>query len=459
VAPELSWDEYLESNGERFRQELVELLEIPSVSTDPKCSPHVRSAATWIADRLSRAGLPEVELIETAGHPVVNGRWVSDPSKPRLLIYGHYDVQPPEPLELWKSPPFEPAEQDGKIFARGSADMKSSLLSMVHAIEALGESLDAQPINYLVLFEGEEEIGSPNLPDVVRKLRDELRPDVILSGDGGMFSLDRPSLVVGLKGIAGCQINLSTGSTDLHSGSYGAAVPNAVKSLAHVAASFHRPDGSVAVAGFYDDVLPLDHREREELSAIPFDEKVFLAESGANALTGEAGFSILERRWMRPTIDFNGIWGGFQGAGSKTVTPCKAHLKVTSRLMPNQDPEKILDLIEEHVHKHAPVGADVEFVRLAGSASPFVLSRDSPGLATAATVLEQIYGQAPLFVRSGGTVPITEVFSQVFGIGPISLGFAMPGSRAHAPNEWIRVQDLPVARRTYAAFFNALANQ
>ncbi len=450
--------DYLDAHAGQFDAELYEFLRIPSVSTDPKHAADTRNAAEWVADRARKAGVPDVSLIETPLHPVVYGRWKTSEEKPTLLIYGHYDVQPVDPVELWESDPFEPTERDGKIYARGSSDMKMNLLGILQGIEALAAVKGELPINLILLLEGEEEIGSPNLPNVVADYAAALKPDMIMSGDGGMMGVNKPSLAVGLKGLVGCQVNLTTSSTDLHSGSYGAAVPNAVRAIAQLAASFHNPDGSVAVKGFYDDVRPLTDEERADIAAVAEggNDERFMEEAGITAILGEEGYTVQELRWTRPTIDFNGIWGGFTGEGSKTVTPAKAHLKITSRLVPDQRPEKILELIEAHIEQHSPVGATIEVVPGKGLANPFLLSKDAPGMAEAVAVLTAVFGVAPAFVRSGGTVPITDVFTEILGIGPVTIGFGLPGNRAHAPNEWIRPEEVAISRQAYAEYFDAL---
>ncbi|CAN5617151.1 dipeptidase [soil metagenome] len=452
----MDWNTYLDQNQARFDAELMEFLRIPSVSTAPERADDVRRAADWVRRRLRAAGMPFVELLETTKHPLVFGRWVTGDSKPTLLLYGHYDLQPAEPLDLWESDPFQPDERDGKLFARGSADMKANLSTLIQAIEAIAKTSGALPVNLLVLCEGEEEIGSPNLPDIVRQRKDQLKADFALSADGGMQDASRPSLSVGLKGIAGCQVNLRSGETDLHSGSYGAAVPNANQLLIQLAATFHNHDNSVAIEGFYDDVRPLTVQEHAAIAAIDASDSDFLEESGTFELWGEPGFSALERRWTRPTVDFNGIWGGFQGQGAKTVTPCEAHLKLTCRLVPNQDPRTILGLIERHIEKHTPDGARVTIDRMKGSAHPFSLDMNAPALKVAAAALQEVYGAEPLYVRSGGTVPITGVFKQELGLDTVTIGFARPGSRAHAPNEWFVLSDLAIARRSYATFLTKL---
>jgi acetylornithine deacetylase/succinyl-diaminopimelate desuccinylase-like protein len=334
--------------------------------------------------------------------------------------------------------------------------MKANMTTLIQAIEAVAKTSGTLPVNLLVLFEGEEEIGSPNLPDIVRQRRDQLRADFALSADGGMQHPTRPTLSVGLKGIAGCQINLRSGSTDLHSGSYGAAVPNAAQLLVQLAATFHNADNSVAIEGFYDDVRPLTEREVAAIAAVDARDADFLKESGALGLWGEPGYSALERRWTRPTVDFNGIWSGFQGQGTKTVTPSEAHLKITCRLVPDQDPRRILDLLERHVEQHKPEAADVSVERMKGSALPFSLDLDAPALKAAASALQEVYGEEPLFVRSGGTVPITGVFKQELGLETVTIGFSRPGSRNHAPNEWFAISELTNARRAFATFLSRL---
>ncbi|MGD9711184.1 MAG: dipeptidase [Thermomicrobiales bacterium] len=456
---DMQWQSYLDQNHERFDEELLDFLRIPSVSTDSERTEDVRRAAEWVRRRLRAAGVPYLELIETDRHPVVFGRWVTAENKPTVLLYGHYDVQPAEPLELWTSPPFEPTIRDGRLFARGSADMKANMTSLIHAIEAIGKTSGQLPVNLLFLFEGEEEIGSPNLPAVVQQRKDQLRADVALSADGGMQGKSGPSLSVGLKGLAGCQIDVRTGQSDLHSGGYGATVPNAVQVLVQLAASFHKPDGTVAVEGFYDDVRPLTAREKQAIAAITQDDETFLAEAGTLGLWGEPGFTPLERRWLRPTVDFNGIWGGFQGQGAKTVTPCEAHAKITCRLVPGQTPETIMRLIRAHIEKHAPAYAEITIDPLKGSAHPYTLDLDSPSLAAAVAALRNVYGVDPQFVRSGGTVPITDVFRRELSIDTVTIGFALPGSRSHAPNEWFELADLPIARRVYATYLCNLGEQ
>lgn len=451
-----SWQRYLNDTHDAHFEELLDFLRIPSVSTAPERKADVAAAANWVAARLTAAGVPEVEIVPSPGHPNVYGKWHAAPGKPTVLVYGHFDVQPADPLNLWDSDPFDPQIRDGNIFARGVADMKTNLATLIQAVEALAKAQGQPPVNLTFLFEGEEEIGSPNLPKVVAAERARLACDVALSADGGMAGADQPALLVGLKGICAVQINLRTGETDLHSGSYGAAVPNAVQTLVKLAGTFHNADGSVAVEGFYDSVRELTPAEKAEIAEVPYDDDAFKAEAGVRTTWGEPGYTVTERRWARPTVDFNGIWGGFQGDGTKTVTPCEAHLKITCRLVVDQHPKEIVKLLQAHVDKHCPEGVTATVVVQETGALPYVVNRDTPAMKVANEVLTGMYDKAPWIVRTGGSVPITEVFQRELGVDTVTIGFGLPGSRVHAPNEWFRVEDFARAREVYAAYFDAL---
>ncbi|MDP9362879.1 MAG: dipeptidase, partial [Chloroflexota bacterium] len=366
-----TWDGFLAEREEAHLAELREYLRIPSVSTAPEHKADVARAAEWTADRMREAGVPEVAVELTAGHPVVTGEWRSDPNRPTVLVYGHYDVQPAEPLDLWETPPFEPTVRDGRLYARGSSDMKGNLLTAVQGVEAVARAEGAPPVNVRFLFEGEEEIGSPNLEPFIEAARDRLACDAVLCADGGMFGPEQPSLVVSTKGLAGCQIDLRTARGDLHSGMYGGFVPNAVQALGKLLATFHDEQGRVLVEGFHDKVRDLAPEERAEIAAVPFDQAEYREQAGVEAFWGDPDFSPLERAWTRPTLDLNGAWGGYQGDGSKTVTPSQAHAKITCRLVPDQDPDEILDLVECHVQRFCPPGATATVTRLPGSARPW----------------------------------------------------------------------------------------
>jgi len=428
---------------------LRDFLRIPSVSALPQHQTDVQRAAEWVAQRLRTLGIPDVRLLPTERNPIVYGQWIVDPTLPTVLVYGHYDVQPPDPLELWETPPFEPVVRDGRLYARGASDDKGNMFAALCGIEALIRIIGHPPVNLKFFFEGEEEIGSPSMPGAVRQYRELLACDVIVSADGGMYGHDQPSLTLSSKGICACQVDLRTAATDMHSGQYGAVIANAVQTLVQLAATFHTPEGRVAVAGFYDKVRELSPEERAEIAAVPFDPEAYLATIGAKTFWGEPGYTPLERAWARPTLDINGFWGGFQGEGIKTVTPCEAHLKITCRLVPDQDPDEILQLIEQHVQAHCPPWADVQVTRLPGSARPFAIRRDHPALAAARAVLRELYGKEPLMTRVGGTIPVAELFQRELGADMLFFAWGMPDNRVHAPNESYRIEDFRTMSRAY----------
>lgn len=453
-----TWEEHLENNLDRHIEELFDLLRIPSISALPAHAGDTRRAAEWVADALRTVGVPRVELLPTAGNPVVYGEWIVDAALPTALIYGHYDVQPPDPLDLWDSPPFEPVLKDGKIYARGASDDKGNLFVTIKALEALVAQYGAPPINLKFSFEGEEEIGSPNLPPFVRENKALLEADVVLCADGGQHGPGEPSIAVASKGIAACQVNIVTANTDLHSGGFGASVPNAVQAAVQLAATLHDSTGRIAVAGFYDRVRELTAKEREEIAEVPFDEEDYRTSIGVTELWGEPGFTPVERNWTRPTIDLNGIWGGFSGDGIKTVTPCEAHFKITSRLVKDQEPGEVLDLIEAHLLRHAPVGAVVSVDRFAGSARPYTIERDHPALQTAWETLGDLFDRDPYVERAGGTLPVAETFQTELGADLVFYSFGMPGSQVHAPNENFLLQEgFVMGRRAYCALLERLA--
>ncbi|HEY7034226.1 MAG TPA: dipeptidase [Thermomicrobiales bacterium] len=452
-----TWDALLAGEQEQHLAEFFEFLRIPSVSALPAHQPDIERAAAWTADRLRRAGVPEVEILPTGGKPLVWGRWHVADDQPTALIYAHYDVQPPDPLDLWTTPPFEPAIRDGRIYARGAADDKNGILQTILAVEALARTQGRPPINLVFFFEGEEEIGSPSVAPFIGGARDRLACDWVISADGLMWAAGQPSLTVSTKGMAACEFHLRTANTDMHSGVYGAFVGNAAQAMAHLVASLHTPGGRVAVDGFYDRVREPTAEERAEAARVPFDDAAVRKSLGSPGFWGEQGYTPLERSWLRPTLDVNGIWGGFQGDGKKTVTPAEAHAKITCRLVPDQDPDDILDLIERHVTAHTPAGAAVTFVRQPGQARPFAIGRDNPALVTAGDTLRRLSGKDPLVIRLGGTLPIAEVFRQELGAEMVFYGFGTMDCNAHAPNEWLRVEDFHFGVRAYCAYLTALA--
>lgn len=453
------WESYLEEHRQQHLDELFDLLRIPSVSALPEHQGDIQRAAEWVADKLRAIGVPKVEIMPTAGNPVVYGEWIVDPDKPTALIYGHYDVQPPDPLDLWETPPFEPTIRNDRIYARGAADDKGNLFMPITAVEALNATQGGPRINLKFSFEGEEEIGSPNLSPFVREQSDLLACDFVICADGSMWGPREPSLTLGTKGICGCQIDLRTASTDMHSGQFGATIQSATRAAARLAASFHDENYRVAIEGFYDDVRELSDEEKADFAVVPFDGDGLLSDLGATEFVGEAGYTPQERSWARPTLDINGLWGGFQGAGTKTVTPCEAHIKITCRLVPNQDPERILKLIEQHVQKHCPEGTQVSMSGTTGGSRAFEVSRDHPALQAAAEVLGDLYDRDPFYVRMGGTLPIAATFQEVLGADMIFYSWGMPDSRAHAPNENFQLQAFDMARRAHCALLNRLAEQ
>ncbi len=458
MASKPAYEAYLSDNSDSHLEQLFELLRIPSVSSLPEHKGDIQAAAGWVAEKLRTVGVPTVEIMATSGNPVVYGEWIVDPEKPTALIYGHYDVQPPDPLDLWETPPFEPAVRNDRVYARGAADDKGNLFMPILALEALVQTNGAPPVNIKFAFEGEEEVGSPSLPEFVAAQKDLLAADLVLCADGGMWGPDEPSLTVASKGLAGCQVNIKTADTDMHSGMFGASIANAVRSAAELAATLHNPDGSVAIEGFYDTVRPLTDAEKAAFKQVPFDDGEYLESVGATELWGEAGYTALERNWARPTCDLNGIWGGFQGAGIKTVTPCEAHFKITCRLVADQDPQEIVKLIEAHVQKHAPVGATVTVEPLKGSAKPYSLRSDNPGLVAAEEVLGDLYDRDPYITRAGGTLPVAETFQSQLGADLIFYSWGMPDSRAHAPNECFQLKSFKLAPLAYCGLLTKLAD-
>lgn len=435
------WRAYFAENEAANLEELYDFLRIPSVSALTAHKADVHRAAEWVAARMKTAGIPEVEVLETGGHPLVYGKWHVDDAKPTALIYAHYDVQPPDPLELWETPPFEPAVRDGKIYARGSGDDKAGLFITLLAVEAFARKHGKPPINLVFFYEGEEEVGSPSIAPYLKANTDRFASDVVISADGMMWGADQYSLILSSKGMAGGQIDIITAASDAHSGIYGGGVANAARATAKVASTFHDANGKVAVAGFYDKVKPITEQEAADIEAVPFDQEGFLGSIGVTVPTGEADYTTLERLWMRPTLDINGIWSGFQGDGSKTVTPAQGHIKVTCRLVPDQDSDEINGLIRAHVEKHLPEGARAEFSLTKGNARPFSISRENPFMVAAAETLREVQGKDPVYVRTGGTIPIAEVFKQYLGAEMVFYAFSLETCNAHAPNEFFRIED------------------
>ena len=453
-----SWKEFLEDNGSRYLDELCEFLRIPSISSLPEHADDVRRAADWVADRLEVAGIEAVQVLPTDGHPVVYGQWLNASDGPTVLIYGHFDTQPVDPIELWSQPPFEPVIKDGRIFARGASDDKGNLLAPILAVEALLKTQGKLPVNVKFFFEGQEEIGSPQLPDFISSHRDLLACDLILSADGGQWEEDQPALVVGRRGICALQLDLKSAAGDVHSGSYGGTFLNPIHALANLIDSMRSPDGRIMVDGFYDDVLVVSDAERDQLARIPYDENKYMRELGVKQLWGESGYSTYERAWIRPTLEVNGIWGGFLGEGIKTVIPSEAHAKITCRLVPDQEPDKIFELIVAHVEKQVSAATTAVVKKLAGSADPFLIPYDHPGNQAARATFCDLYGKEPYAVRMGGTIPVSGIFLKFLNAHMVNFAFSLNDENIHAPDEFFRISSFKRSLNAYCMMFERLGS-
>jgi acetylornithine deacetylase/succinyl-diaminopimelate desuccinylase-like protein len=446
-------DKYFTKHESRMRDELFELLRIPSVSARSEHAGDVRQAAEWMADSMRTIGL-ETEIFPTAGHPVVLGEWRKAPKgAPTVLIYGHYDVQPPEPLDLWTSPPFEPVLRDGKIFARGSVDDKGQLFLHVKALEAHLATRGTLPVNVILLAEGEEEVGSEHLAPFVEEHAERLRCDAVVISDSAMFAPGLPSILSSLRGLAYFQIDVQGPAGDLHSGSYGGAVVNPAMALARILATFHDAEGHVAIPGFYDDVKDWDANARADLRKLPFEDEHFRAEVGAPALGGEKGYTTLERIWSRPTCEVNGLLSGYTGEGAKTVLPAKAMAKVSCRLVPEQTPTKIQDALKAHVKSVAPAGVTVTVRHLHGG-HPWRAELSGPLFDAARRALGAAFGREPVITGEGGSIPVVGDFARVLGAPVLLMGFGLPGENAHAPDEWMSDENFLKGMRAAAALWD-----
>ena len=430
---------YIEQNMPRFTEELFEFLRIPSVSARSEHNGDVRKTAEWFAEKCTTAGL-KAEIHQTAGHPIVLAEWRNaGPNAPTVLIYGHYDVQPVEPLELWESPPFEPQVRNGRIYARGSVDDKGQLYLHLKAIEAHLQTNQKLPVNVIVLAEGEEEVGSANLMPFVKENEARLKCDAVVISDTTMIGAGLPTIGVSLRGLAYIEVRVHGPATDLHSGSYGGAVLNPATALGHIIASFHDENWHVRIPGFYDDVH-VSQEFRDQIKRLPFDEAEFLKETGSPSAVGENTFSTLERIWIRPTVEINGLLSGYTGEGSKTVLPARAMAKVSCRLVPDQDPDRIVDLLKKHIHNVAPKGVRVEIDVMHGG-KPWRAKTEGKIYEAAQKALQAAFGKPTVFAGEGGSIPIVSDFEQILGAPVLLMGFGLPGENAHAPNEWMSVEN------------------
>jgi acetylornithine deacetylase/succinyl-diaminopimelate desuccinylase-like protein len=426
--------DFININRERYLDELKAFLAIPSISALPQHAGDVKRCAEWCADEMRRIGLQNVRLIDTPGNPVVYGDWLGAAGAPTILFYGHYDVQPVDPLELWQSPPFEATIRDGEIYARGSADDKGQVFMHFKAIEAHLKQSGTLPVNIKIILEGEEEVGSVNLDNFIRDHRSELGADVVVISDSPMFARGVPSICYGLRGLVYFQIDLRGSSTDLHSGSFGGAVSNPAFVLAQVLSQMKDRSGRVKVPGFYDDVVALQDEERKAWAALPFNEKQYKKDFGIPKVAGETGYTTLERTWARPTFEVNGLLSGFTGEGAKTVLPAVAMAKVSMRLVPNQNPDKIAGLFETYVKDVAPATVELKVTRMHGG-KPWMTSYDNPFVQAAGRAIERGFGRRPVFTREGGSIPVVSTFQEELGLPSVIFGVGLPDENAHAPNE------------------------
>ena len=447
--------QYAEEHHDRFLDELFEYLSIPSISTEKERRDDVARCAMWLADHLREIGIDHVVVEPTDGHPIVFAEHVVDPDLPTYLIYGHYDVQPPDPLDLWDSPPFEPTVRDGKIFARGATDDKGQLFCHIKALEAHLATHGTLPVNVKLLIEGEEEVGSMNLEPWVHDHKDKLDCDAVIISDSSMYARGVPSIMYSLRGLAYFEMKVTGPSHDLHSGLYGGAVANPINVIADIIASLHDDEGRITVPGFYDQVRELEDDEREAFADLPFSEDEFLAETGAPATWGEQGYSTLERTWARPTLDCNGIWGGFTGDGAKTVLPSEANAKFSCRLVPDQDPREIEKLVGAYIEEIAPPTVTVEFHQHHG-AIPFITERDNPAVQAAMRAFQKSWGTEPVFIRGGGSIPVVATFAQVLGAPTVLMGFGLNDDRLHSPNEKFDLACFEGGIRTSAILWDEL---
>lgn len=446
---------YIEANKERYLDELVSFLRMESISSSPQHKNETYKCAKWVETHLRDMGLEGVEFIETEGHPIIYAEWLGVPGKPTVLLYGHYDVQPVDPIELWTNGPFEPTIRNGEIYARGATDDKGQLFTHLKSIEAYLANNGSLPVNLKIVIEGEEEIGSANLEKFVRQNRAKLKADIVLISDTAMYAKGVPTICYGLRGLSYFQIDVTGPNRDLHSGTFGGAVQNPAQALAEMLSSMKDKNGKIKIPGFYDDVRRLTKEERHAFAKLPFNERQYAKQLGVRELFGEKGYTTLERVWARPTFEINGIWSGFTGEGAKTVLPAKAHAKVSMRLVPDQDPKKIAGLFKKHIKTITPKSVTVEVTEMHG-AKPALAPIDSLGVQAAAVALEKGFGKKPLYQREGGSIPIVVTFQQTLKATPVLLGFGLPDENAHSPDEHFNLDNFYNGIKTSAHFFDTL---
>jgi acetylornithine deacetylase/succinyl-diaminopimelate desuccinylase-like protein len=444
---------YINSHKDTYVEELKEFLRIPSISTLAENKPDMIKAAEFVSGKLRSAGMQNVKIIETKGHPLIYADWLNTPGKPTVLIYGHYDVQPVDPINLWDSPPFEPTIKDGKIYARGATDDKGQMYIHIKTVEAFLKTQSTLPLNVKFIIEGEEEIGSGNLEEFVNKNQDLLKCNAVLISDTSLYGPGIPTLTYGLRGLCYMEVEVTGPNRDLHSGSFGGGVDNPINVLAEMISKLKDSKGKIKIPGFYKDVVNLTKKERDNFKTLPFSEKKYARELGVKELNGEKGYSTLERIWARPTLDCNGIFGGFTGVGAKTVLPSKATAKISMRLVPNQDPKKIAKLFKSYVTKIAPKTVKLNMKDLHG-AYPIATSLDDSATIAAADALAKVFGKKTVFMREGGSIPIVVTFAKKLKASPVLMGMGLDSENLHSPNEHFNLNHFQLGILTSAYFLN-----
>lgn len=450
-------DQFFTANRERHLEEMKEFISIPSVSSLSEHKPDMKKAADHLAGLLEKAGMENIQVRDTAGHPVVTAEWLHAEGQPTALIYGHYDVQPVDPIELWDSEPFKPEIRDNIMYGRGSSDDKGQVFLHVKVLEAMLQTEEKLPINVKVLFEGEEEIGSVHLDQFIIDHKEELAADLVLISDTALYAPGKPAVCYALRGLTGVQINVSGAKGDLHSGLYGGGVQNPIHALADILSSFHDEHGTIAVEGFYDSVRELTAEERAAFAALDFSEEGIKEEAGVKELFGEPGFTYLEQTWARPTLEVNGVFGGFSGEGIKTVLPAKAGAKITCRLVPDQDPYEIVELLRKHIEANKPAGVDIEITDF-DKGKPFITPMDHPLIQAAGRSYETQYNEKTAYIRAGGSIPIVSTFDEILGTPVIMMGFALSTENFHAPNEHFHLENFDKGLRVVSDYFHEIKN-
>lgn len=450
-------DQYFTDNRTTHLEQLNEFLRIPSISALSEHEADMTKAAEWLVTSLQDAGLENVAIDATDGHPVVYADWLHAEGKPTILVYGHYDVQPVDPLELWESAPFEPEIRDNKLFARGASDDKGQVFMHIKAVEALMKNFGDLPVNVKFLIEGEEEVGSPNLEKYIVENKEKLAADVIVISDTGMQGPGQPAVCYGLRGLSGIQIDVKGAKGDLHSGLYGGGVQNPLHAIVELLATFRDKEGTIAVEGFYDNVRELTAEERAAYEALSFNEEELKNEIDVPELFGEKGFTHLERTWARPTLELNGIFGGFSGEGIKTVLPAEAGAKITCRLVPDQDPDEIIEKLKAHIEKHKPVGVTVTVTEF-DKGKPFITPFDHPAIQAAGRSYEKVYHVPTAYTRGGGSIPIVAAFDEILELPVVLMGFGLSTENFHAPNEHFHLKNFDQGLRVIGDYYYEINN-